>query len=178
MKNNIVMKSEYIERLLADFYEGNTSQEEESYLYNFFQKEHIPSHLETERNMFLKFYNSNRDIEIPNGLENRLEILIDKLEKSNKKSPKVKKINWKWPLTIAASIIIIASVCIHFLQTQEKSENPLRVDTYSDPEEAYIVTQQTLLFASNKLNKGLNQLESVQHDIDKVNKMTQKNIQQ
>ena len=48
-------------------------------------------------------------------------------------------------------------------------------DTYSDPKEAYRETQKTMLLVSNKLNKGLQQVETVQGNVDKVNKIMNKN---
>ena len=43
------MKVEEIERLLAEFYEGNTNEQEEELLKEAFRTEEVPEHLQKEK---------------------------------------------------------------------------------------------------------------------------------
>lgn len=174
-----VMDIKYIEQLLESFYEGATSIEEERVLFDFFQGTDVPESMKDEQQLFLKLYRSE-EIAVPFGLESKLENLIDELDKDNKSDtkparPKIKSINWKWVSGIAASIVIFISAGLFFHKSFDKKSDFVVQDTYSDPKEAYRETQKTMLLVSNKLNKGLQQVETVQGNVDKVNKIMNKN---
>ena len=47
------MRVEEIERLLAEFYEGNTSEKQEERLNKYFETQNVPEHLEKEKRLFL-----------------------------------------------------------------------------------------------------------------------------
>ena len=47
------MKVEEIERLLAEFYEGNTNEQEEELLKEAFRTEEVPEHLQKDKKLFL-----------------------------------------------------------------------------------------------------------------------------
>ena len=50
------MKVEEIERLLAEFYEGNTNEQEEELLKEAFRTEEVPEHLQKDKKLFLSFF--------------------------------------------------------------------------------------------------------------------------
>lgn len=50
------MTVEEIERLLAEFYEGNTNEQEEELLKEAFRTEEVPEHLQKDRKLFLSFF--------------------------------------------------------------------------------------------------------------------------
>ncbi len=50
------MKVEEIERLLAEFYEGNTNEQEEELLKEAFRTEEVPSTCRRTRNSFSAFF--------------------------------------------------------------------------------------------------------------------------
>lgn len=172
-----------IEKLLEAFYEGNTTPWEEKMLYDFFSQTNIPKHLHEEKAFFQKL-NSLQPHEIPMEMENRLETLIDKLEAEEKEKSTIlhlspnnsRKINWKWVGSIAASLLIILSTGIFTYNKKLHHKNHMLVDTFSDPEEAYVETEKALLFVSNKLNKGFDQMENLQKNIQKTNKIIEKNV--
>ena len=47
------MRVEEIERLLAEFYEGNTSENQEEKLKKYFETQNVPEHLEKDKRLFL-----------------------------------------------------------------------------------------------------------------------------
>lgn len=171
------MGTKDIEKLLADFYDGNTSLEQETELYRCLLDADVPEHLKADKKAFLALYESSHNLSTttPPNLEDRLNNLIDNLEV--KERFKSKKIGWKWIGGIAASVAIIVSLSIYIFSGHKYNNTPLYVDTYSDPEEAYIQTQKALLLASNKLNKGFDQLEMMSSNIEKANGIVHKIIQ-
>ena len=65
------MKVNEIERLLARYYDGETSETEEKELKRFFTEEDIPAHLLAEKEIFMQLA-AQPAPEIPEGLESRL----------------------------------------------------------------------------------------------------------
>ncbi len=172
-----VMDIKNIERLLDSFYEGTTSIEEEKVLLDFFEGTNVPEGMINDQRLFLDLYYSEKII-IPENLENKLNNLIDDLDKqANIKIQKSKglSINWKWVSGIAASIAIFVSAGLFFQKSFDKKTDYVVQDTYSDPKEAYLETQKAILLVSNRLNKGLQQVGAVQNNVDKVNKIMNKN---
>lgn len=164
-----------IKNLLHSFYEGETSKEEERMLYDFFETENIPEDMEFEKRIFLKLYSSQQN-NVPTHLGEKLNALIDNLsreENNNKISHVVLPINhlisktWRWAMSIAASILILLSAGIFAYFGKNAHKNEMLVDTYSNPEQAYLETQKTLLLVSSKLNKGIQQMEKVNNIIYK-----------
>lgn len=168
------MDIKYINKLLHSFYEGETSQEDEKILYKFFSEENIPEDMASEKRIFLKLY-SEQINDVPQHLEEKLNTLIDNLEREEnyKQTPrivlpiKLTSKPWRWAMSIAASILIVLSVGIFSYLGGNNNKNPMLVDTYSNPEDAYLETQRTLLMVSGKLNKGIQQMEKINDIIDK-----------
>ena len=66
------MKVEEIERLLAEFYEGNTNEQEEELLKEAFRTEEVPEHLQKDKKLFLSFFPGEVVDNVPAGLEDKL----------------------------------------------------------------------------------------------------------
>lgn len=71
------MKVEEIERLLAEFYEGNTNEQEEELLKEAFRTEEVPEHLRKDKKLFLSFFPGEVVDNVPIGLEDKLSRMID-----------------------------------------------------------------------------------------------------
>ena len=72
------MKVEEIERLLAEFYEGNTTESQEEALRDYFRTTEVPEHLQKDKEIFLSLnQGADRDVEVPAGLGDKLSRLID-----------------------------------------------------------------------------------------------------
>lgn len=179
----IVNDPEYIEKLINAFYEGDTSPLEEKILYKFFSKGDVPQHLESDRVIFMRFA-SLQNKKIASSLDKKLELLIDKLSAEEKISRKAEnkiktnlKIDWKRVTAVAASLLILLSIGIYTFHSGVDTDNIIVADTFENPEEAYIETQKTLLYVSNKLNKGFEQVETAKKNLEKSSKIVEKNIQ-
>lgn len=94
------MKIEEIERLLAKFYGGNTTESEEEVLKDYFRTEDVPISLQKERELFLGFFCLDAVPEdcAPAGLGDKLSRMID--EKAEEEQlffhRNRSKRNWRW----------------------------------------------------------------------------------
>lgn len=169
-----------IETTLNAFYEGKTSsdQERELYLY-FLDTKQLPPHLVAEKDIFMKLYQSgnNQSVEVPVGLESRIDSFIDTLAEQEAQ-PVVKKVSigrkrMLWAASVAASVMIIISLSVYWV-SQPAIDTPLEAhqtmtDTYENPEEAYQAAEKAIMLASNKANKGFEQLEMMNKILEKNN---------
>ena len=137
------MKPDDIEDLLTRYYEGVTSEAEEKELKRFFMEP-----------------------EIPVGLEERLNDMIDAWDMSEKRALKVKKrtriIRLQWLGSIAASLLLLFSVGMYLYKPSAPK------DTCATPEEAYMQAQKALVMLSSRLNKGMEEVETVQEATGKI----------
>lgn len=172
-----MMKIFEIEKLIADFYEGKTSVDQEKELFHFFETQEVPPHLLAEKELFQKMYSSCNDIEVPTHLEQKLSHLIDSWEKKEEKGPHQKRriTNWHWISGIAASLFLILSMGLY---THLEQQEPVLTDTYSNPNDAYKEAQKALLLVSDNLNKGVSELENAQKGMNKANKILDEQISQ
>lgn len=119
----------------------------------------------------------NNTNELPEGLSDRLEQQIDRwaAEESNirRNSPERKRVFY-WIGGIAASFLLAMFL---FFQVENKPEYPVMADTFSDPKEAALVAQNTLMFLSAQLNKGLNQVSETGKEVDKINEIVIKQLE-
>ena len=84
------MKVNEIERLLARYYDGETSDTEEKELKRFFTEEDVPAHLLAEKEIFMQLA-AHLAPEIPEGLESRLSRKIDEWDTGERRTLKNKK---------------------------------------------------------------------------------------
>lgn len=116
------------------------------------------------------------DMALPHGLSERLEERIDTLfliDEKKKKRSLLRKRSLYWLSGAAA----IALLCIGIFQyTGSLHQEHRLTDTYSDPKEAAIVAQKALQLMSVNLNKGINQMNDAQQEINKVNNILNKHL--
>ncbi|MDL2322368.1 hypothetical protein LJC52_00080 [Bacteroidales bacterium OttesenSCG-928-A17] len=111
-------------------------------------------------------------INVPQGLEKRLELFIDELEvKEN--SNRIRKIRLIIG-SVAASLLIIFSGIYLFRYESQKQDILSLQATVEDPYEAYYETQKALNFLSINFNKGLEGLNVVETEVEKTNKIVSK----
>lgn len=143
------MKKEELDRLIARYYDGSASNEDEKRLKAFFSRRDIPAGYETEKAIFSFLSGYSEIIEASADLEERIISRLDTKEK--------KGIARKY-LTVlsgvAAAIIIMIGSWFFFVNNSHK-------DTYDDPELAYSAAVRILYDVSSKLNQGALALEPV-----------------
>ena len=78
-----------------------------------------------------------------------------------------------WLSGVAASILL----CISFLQYKSSYHAHDRLsDTYTNPKDAAAAAEKALLLLSQNLNKGISQVDNAGQEIDKVNNILNKHL--
>ena len=123
------MKVNEIERLLARYYDGETSETEEKELKHFFTEEDVPAHLLAEKEIFMQLA-AQPAPEIPEELESRLSRKIDQWDTGEKRTLKIKKhtrtLRLQWIGSIAASLLILLSVGLYLYLSLIHISEPTR----------------------------------------------------
>ncbi len=147
------MKEEELNRLIEKYYNGESTEEEESSLRNYFRKNNIPPGYEAEKAIF-GYLNDSEEIPEPSiGFEARILAGIDASERK-RGSQKLKK--YLLPmLSAAAGFLILIGSYFAFIHRTEPQ------DTYKDPKIAYAETMKILMDVSSQLNRGVQSLEPV-----------------
>lgn len=113
---------------------------------------------------------------LPEGLGKRLEQQIDSWATAEEKKTRSlsRKRTLYWLSGIAAAVLL----CIGIFQPDIPLPHSGHrfADTYSDPKEAAEAAQKALLFMSQNLNKGIDQAQEVREEINKVNNIINKHL--
>lgn len=157
------MNEKELKRLIEKYYNGESTEEEERTLRDFFGKNNIPKGYEAEKIIF-SYYTDSAGVPEPSiGFEERILAGIDASEK-NRGLRQIKK--YLLPvLSVAAGLLIL--VGSYFLIKRSES-----TDTFTDPQIAYAETIKILRDISTQLNYGTHVLEPV----GKMNEMTIKSF--
>jgi len=159
-----------IEQLIKKFYEGDTTQEEERFLTNYFLNEkNVDEYWKDEQQLFRLLH--AEQIQIPNDVSERLEQSIMRLDGSKKITTR-KRMGLYWISSAAA----IALLCIGLFFAIRKPVQPQLADTFSDPKQAALVAEQTLTFMSIQLNKGIDKATGADRELEKVNQLLNKHF--
>lgn len=189
------MRTQHIKKLISEFYDGYTTNEQEKELYEFFSKDNVPDELMDDKKIFLACY-ENEVINVPESLEFNLNSMIDKLSENSEnnnfsysektiseminpdiKPPKRKNVflysPWTILSTIAACALIIFAITFAVVK---KNDSQKYADTFNDPAKAYVETQKALALVAENLNTGFEQMENATNKIEKSNKILDKQI--
>ncbi len=148
----------HIEDLLERYYNAQTSETEEQRLKDFFAREEVPAHLQAEKEMFLQ-------LQVPEGLEERLSRKIDQWEAQEHRTLKVhRNIRLQWISGIAASLLLMFGAGWHLYTSRPIA----RQDTCATPEEAYAHAEKALVMLSTALNTGMDKLGVIQETSERI----------
>ena len=114
----------------------------------------------------------DENIAIPNGLEAKLEQLIDGLAEQETQTKRRRL--WV-SFSAAASIALLLSMGT-FFYTKQARDIQLTAQNIENPELAYLEAQKALEKVSINFNKGMNQLAFVSEKIDKTNQILDKTL--
>jgi hypothetical protein len=159
------MNEEELKRLTEKYYNGESTEDEEKILREFFRKGNIPEGYEAEKRIF-SYYTESASLPEPSiGFEARILAGIDG-SASKTGSRKTKK--YLLPLLSAAAGIFIL-IGSYFFFTGKTSS----ADTFTDPQLAYAETIKILRDVSSQLNRGAQVLEPV----GKINEVKTKSLE-
>lgn len=168
------MKTEQIRQLLDKFYAGETSENEEASLAEFFRGENLPSEFSADQKLFGALAKCAQ--EVPAGLEEKISLFIDRL---NKEQPEMRKRThksymWSRVAGAAASVALIASIGLWQYSAAQK--NKVRADTYRSPEEAREATLKALELFSQNLSKGLEPVQKANKELEKTQEIVNQTL--
>lgn len=172
------MRSEEIEKLLTDFYEGNTTEYQEEILKKYFETQDVPEYLEKDKKLFLYFH-KDVPVKIPDRLEEKLGRMIDIKEQEEIHFFRKNKSrrNWHWISGIAASVMLLFGIGYSIYNIHDRGDIATSEETFTDPQIAYEVLQATLMEVSTGLNNGLDEVVESQKDIKRTNREIKKDLQ-
>ena len=158
------MNEEELNRLIEKYYNGESSEEDETILKTFFSNSTCPEGYEAEKEIF-GYYMSGHEIPVPSaGFEARIMAGIDALEgKSRLKAVRKYLIP---AFSTAAGLLLLEGTYFFFVHNNEPR------DTFSDPKIAYDETMKILYDVSSRLNHGTETLKPV----SKINEVKEKSF--
>lgn len=156
------MDANDIKILLNRFYEGQTTDQEEQQLKDYFFGADVDPQWTEEQCFFKKLY---AETIIPNGLEWRLERQIDAWNKIDKTATrKAKKVRFVWVTGVAASLLLLFTIGWFVKNATDQHQYTQQQYTIDNPQDAYATTQKALVKFSDCINKGLNQVDHATND--------------
>lgn len=172
------MNEETIRHLLEKYYDGETNTDEERMLEDYFLHNEVSVEFTIDKEFFrhLAEVKKGNGFAVPEGMEKRISGSIDKWEKQSKVNNTRYYTLYKYVSGIAASVIILIGISV--LLPDSKSDRVEMKDTFDNPREAYMATENALLLFAEALNKGNIQIEkakditlSVKEKIDNIKKI-------
>lgn len=118
----------------------------------------------------------HEDQTLPEGLSQRLEQHIDAWATAEQKETPRSSFRRRSLYWLSGAVAAILLLCVSIFQlTPDRHQQPL-ADTYSNPQEAAIAAQKALALLSSNLNKGIEQINDAQEEVDKVNYILNKHL--
>jgi len=158
-----------IDKLLEKYFEGETTLDEENQLKEYFNQPVIPEKYEKYSGHF-RFIESESKENLSEEFDVDLSECISRT--------KIYRTNFIYKIGygIAAVAAVIAILIMAYVQYSSLPFKSLRLDylsqdTYKDPELAYAETKKTLLYVSEKMNTGMNELEKLSKFNKSINKL-------
>ena len=165
------MDTKDLKLLLEQYWEGNTSPDQEQALKAWFRENPVPEGLERDAQLF-NYYSIQNDIKISDDFEDRIlnELTVEDTTETSTKTVSMWSSVLNWRAAAVISGIIVATVV---LKNPFGSSN-VGTDTYEDPKDAYEATKAILMTISANMNKGkaytqqLTKFSEVQKKISEV----------
>ncbi len=170
------MKTEDIDILIARFYQGETDENEEKLLVEYFKSEtsDVSSKTGRKTDSTVLLSLSAEETEMPSDLESKMSSLIDFWEESDKSKTKhIATIEFrKRILSIAATILLVVS--IGFWYQYHSSGSSARVNYFEDPQESQELVVEALRLFSNNFSKGTQTIEKADNRVDNTFRILEK----
>jgi len=117
------------------------------------------------------------DHTLPEGLSERLEQQIDSWAAAEKQETVRSSFHRRSLYRLSGAVAAILLLCVGiFGLTDLNTGKQQLADTYTNPQEAAIAAQKALAFMSSNLNKGIDQINDAQQEINKVNRILNKHL--
>ena len=153
------MELKKIKALLADYYEGKTSREDELTLMNFFRHSEVPPEMEADRLLFISMLEASAE-EIPDKrFDEKLFAAIEQHDR-RKEPAGIRKIIYTVSGIAAGLLVLVGS---YFLMVEQVNDIVYADDEYTIDETmlAYEEAKNALLLVSRVMNTGTEQLRTL-----------------
>jgi len=154
------MDYNYINHLLTQYWEGETSVEDEKELKSYFNSEHVDERLMKHKSLF-QFIKKEQEKTLNTDLNEKINHRIN--------ARKVVYMNWKKKL-MAASIVLVSGFLIWNYSFNESNDKYTAVKEIENPEEAFRIAKEALFLVSNKLNDGASKAASKVSKVKEINR--------
>lgn len=154
---------EYIRELLDKYLDGISTSEEEAILKEYFKSGNVPKEFRSEAHWFEHVGQNRINNDNIFSLEKRMSLWVDQQERKEK-SLRLRS----WMIGVAAGIAILVGVTFYIQHYQTKKI----VDSYQDPQIAYLEARKVLLYVSQTFNKGTDKLQTVSRIEEGSNEMS------
>lgn len=164
-----------INKLIESFYDGTISPSEELLLIDYFNSNDVLDEHLDEKELFLQLVkHEHTPIEVPSHLEANLTSLIDKLAEEEAPKTSIRKHLRLWS-GVAASVAIILSVGFYVnnlsIEEGNKVANKTTHNGLTITDAEYIQAEKAMRLLSYNFNKGMQQLDEMQVNLDKTNRI-------
>ena len=153
------MELKKIKALLADYYEGKTSREDELMLMNFFRNSEVTPEMEADRLLFISMHEASAE-EIPDTrFDEKLLAAIE--QNDHRKEPaSIRKIIYTVSGIAAGLLLLVGS---YFLMVEQVNDIVYVDDEYTTDETmlAYEEAKNALFLVSRIMNTGTEQLQTL-----------------
>lgn len=169
------MKEDTIRHLLEKYYSGETDVNEEKILEDYFMHDEVSAEFSVDKEVFchLAEMKGNDELIVPEGMKKRISDNIDMWEKQSKANKPRYYTLYKYVSGIAAAVVILIGISVFMPKNQDDSA--VMKDTFDNPQEAYMATENALQLFAEAFNKGDAQIEkargvtiSVKEKIDNI----------
>lgn len=169
------MKEDTIRHLLEKYYNGETDVNEEKILEDYFMHDEVSAEFSVDKEVFchLAEMKENDEITVPVGMEKRISDNIDMWEKQSKANKLRYYTLYRYVSGIAAAVVILIGISV--FMSKNHDDSAVMQDTFDNPQEAYMATENALQLFAEAFNKGDAQIEkarsvtkSVKEKIDNI----------
>lgn len=155
------METDKIKIEIVRFYNGETSDEEEQFLFDYFVSGDVDPELIGEREYFLRM----RSVRIPDTLCLGIDHVFEEIKKKEKKSHRRVPV-WLRMATVAALLAMTFLITYNFIEENDKS---MVVSSISEEDQKALV--EGLEDLSLNWEKGLDHMEEISLCMEQVNEM-------
>ncbi len=148
------MEPKEVKIALQRYFNGESSREDEEVLEKYFSSGDVADELSE----YTEFFRGIAELAQPHPEGSSIEEEVMKYIQTQEQKKKSRNLSLRRTVTgIAASLLIVMGSLLIYEQQKKPFE-----DTFSDPDKAYLVAEQTLKYISGKYQTGVEQLSKTQ----------------
>ena len=154
------MDNETLKNLIDRYFDGQTTEEEERRIKDYFASVEVDDSLAEYAPYFSAMSDNDMyDESDAADIERRMEQQIDSWNKVEKRSSRnARHLSMKWITGIAAMMAIVFTIAYATIRENRTLAVATPQDTFDNPEDAYREAERALVTFSEAINKGLDKI--------------------